>query len=85
MQPTEYPSPSKLVGESTVAVRLAKKKKQTERPSLEPVFGLSILSYSDNMAVQHGGLHGRGPATYVDIKGSSKGNKNNSYFQVLIH
>ena len=38
-----------------------------ERPSLEPVFGLSILGYCRNMAVQHGGLHGGGPAPSVDI------------------
>lgn len=28
----------------------------------EPVFGLTVLGYCRNMSVQHGGLHGRGPA-----------------------
>ncbi len=41
-----------------------------KRPSLEPVFGLSILGYCRNIAAQHGGLHERGPAPYVDMKGS---------------
>ena len=41
-----------------------------ESPSLEPVFGLSVLGYCRNMAMQHGGFCLRGPAPYVDIKGS---------------
>ena len=44
--------------------------KDHERPSLEPVFGLSFLGYCRNMEVQHGSLRGRGPSPYVDIKGS---------------
>ena len=47
----------------------SKTHKKGERPSLEPVFGLSVLGYCRNMAVQHGGLCRRGPAPYVDIKG----------------
>ena len=44
--------------------------------SLEQVFGWSFLGYCRNMAVQHDGLHRRGPATYVDVKGSLKVNEN---------
>ena len=69
LQPTEYPSPLPLpfkrVGEPTVGGS-----EKCERPFLEPVFGLSILGYSRNMAVQHGVLCGRGPAPYVDTQGS---------------
>ncbi len=71
MQPTEYPSPhpslSKRVGEPTVAATSTQKR---ERQSLEPVFGLSVLGYCRNMAVQYGGLRGRGPAPHVAMKGS---------------
>lgn len=42
--------------------------KQCERPSLEPLFNLSILGCCRNM--EHGGLRGRRPTPYVDIKGS---------------
>ena len=38
-----------------------------ESPSLEPVLGLSILSYCTNMVVQHGR-----PVPFVDIKGCSE-------------
>ena len=31
-------------------------RRKNERSSLEPAFGLSILGYCINMAVQHGGL-----------------------------
>ena len=41
-----------------------------ERPSLEPVFGSSILGYCRNIVVQYGRLCGRGPTPYVDMKGS---------------
>ena len=44
-----------------------------KRPSLEPVFGLSILGYCSCMTVQHGSLCGRGPS--VDIIHSCSGNK----------
>ena len=37
--------------------------------NLEPVFGLSTLGYCRNMVVQHNGLHGRGSAPSVGIKG----------------
>ncbi len=42
--------------------------KKRERPSLEPAFGLSVLGYCRNTAVQHG----RGPAPCVDMKAHSK-------------
>lgn len=32
--------------------------------------------YCRNMAMQHGGPHGRGPTPSVDIKGSFEGNEN---------
>ena len=37
------------------------------------------------MAVQHGSLRRRGPGPHVDIKGSFYANKNDYYFQVIIH
>ena len=42
-----------------------------ERPSLEPMFDLTLLGYCRNIAVHHVGLYGRGSAPCVDIKGSS--------------
>lgn len=48
LQPTEYSSTSKCVGEAaTVAVKLVKNPK---RPTLEPVIGLSIVGYYRNIA-----------------------------------
>ena len=56
------PSPSKCIGGPLVARRLATK---GERASLEQVFGLSVLGYSRNMAVQLGSLHERRPAPFL--------------------
>ena len=65
---TLTPPPFKCVGEPMVVAKL--KKHKDKRPSLEPVFGLSILGYCTNMVLQDGGLYGRGPTPDVDIKGS---------------
>ena len=41
-----------------------------EKSSLEPLIGLSVQGYCRNMAVQHGGVRGGGPAPYVGTEGS---------------
>ena len=43
-------------------------RKTHKRLCLEPVFCLSFLGYCTYMAVQLGGLCGKGPAPSVDIK-----------------
>ena len=66
-QPAEYPSPHKRVWVPTMVVKCHNNAKS---PIPSHYFGLSILCYCGNMAVQHGGLHTRGPAPYVNMKGS---------------
>ncbi len=39
-------------------------------------FGLSTLNYCRNMAVQHGGLCGRGPTPSIDIQELFSGKEN---------
>ena len=56
---TALPLLSHCIGEPMVA-----------RKKHDTVFGGSVLGYCKNMAVQHGGLHERGPTAYVEIKGS---------------
>ena len=50
--------------------------KKHQRSSLKPVFYLSFPGHCRNAAMQHGGLRERGPAPYVNIKGSFLCNKN---------
>ena len=47
---------------SSPIVLKKKKRVKHERPSPEPVFGLSVLGYCRNMTVQHGRLRVRGGA-----------------------
>ena len=62
LQPTENPSLIKHVAEPMVAIKCH----MNAKGSLQrQCFGLSVLGYCRNMAAQHGGLRGRGPAPYV--------------------
>ena len=53
--------------------------KTVKKTSLQSVFGLSLLGYSRNMAVQHGG---KGPAPSVDVRGSFQASKDTVIFSL---